>query len=507
MRPINSPTLRRQAAATTLAVAALGLAALPSASAAPASSCSSGTCTVSFAVTGAPETWTVPAGVTTLNVTLAGASGGVGAILGHLGGTGGEATATVTVTPGEVLGVVVGDIGTNGRALDSDESVFSPGGYGGGGTGTPGEVTSGAGGGGGTFLARLDGAQTTFLLVAGGGGGGNGCAAGGAGGAAAAGGDGGSILDGLDAGHGATLTAGGGGGGNFASGRAGTGPASDLGHVGDGGEGFTYPDDPNVGGGSGGGGGMYGGGGGGDGTTPDGLSCFGSGGGGSGFVGDGVTVTSRSNNTGPGSLTLSYSVAASTTTTLASSTNPAVVGAAVTYKASVSPAPEGGTVTFFDGSSTIGGCAAVPVVAGTATCSTTYNAVGSHQVTAAYSGDAVDKPSASAVLHQDVAYGQQVITLSASGSRGGIVAVVMRLTDASGHNVSAKTVAVHAVAIDGGPLGSVVTQGGSNFPYVAAVKSYSFLAVQKSGLAKGQHVLTFTAGADPTTHGVRFTTR
>src|SRR6185312_12374520 len=69
--------------------------------------------------------------------------------------------------------------------------------------------------------------------------------------------------------------------------------------------------------------------------------------------------------------------------------NPSTAGQQVTYTATVSPAPDGGTVQFSDNGTTITGCGAQPVntTTGVATCSLTYNQVGSHPIVAGYSGD------------------------------------------------------------------------------------------------------------------------
>jgi hypothetical protein len=79
-----------------------------------------------------------------------------------------------------------------------------------------------------------------------------------------------------------------------------------------------------------------------------------------------------------------------TSTTLGSSAAPSVVGATVTYTATVSPVPDGGTVSFYDGASQI--CSQVAVVtsgtgSGTATCAVPYPSTGSHTITASYGGD------------------------------------------------------------------------------------------------------------------------
>ncbi len=95
---------------------------------------------------------------------------------------------------------------------------------------------------------------------------------------------------------------------------------------------------------------------------------------------------------------------ASTATALASSANPASVGGQVTYTATVNPVPDGGTVAFADGGTTIAGCgtAAVNTSSGTATCQATYTATGSHPITASYSGDSNYLASNSTTLIQTV---------------------------------------------------------------------------------------------------------
>jgi len=96
-----------------------------------------------------------------------------------------------------------------------------------------------------------------------------------------------------------------------------------------------------------------------------------------------------------------------TTTTLASSLNPANPGALITFTATVTGASPTGTVGFTDDGVPVPGCAAVVVTAGsfgsgipTAKCSTSGLAAGTHQIVASYSGDAANAPSASAPLAQ-----------------------------------------------------------------------------------------------------------
>ena len=62
-----------------------------------------------FDYTGADQSWTVPAGVTNATFYLLGAGGGGGRAFG--GGGGGYATGSYSVTPGNVLTIVVGQGG------------------------------------------------------------------------------------------------------------------------------------------------------------------------------------------------------------------------------------------------------------------------------------------------------------------------------------------------------------------------------------------------------------
>ncbi len=94
------------------------------------------------------------------------------------------------------------------------------------------------------------------------------------------------------------------------------------------------------------------------------------------------------------------------TTTLASSLNPAILGNTVTFTATVTGSNPTGTVNFTDGSTSIAGCSAVTLASGSfggvrkATCSTGSLAVGVHSIVANYSGDANNLASASLPLSQ-----------------------------------------------------------------------------------------------------------
>jgi hypothetical protein len=186
--------------------------------------------------------WTVPKGVKLVTLDLFGAAGGGSAVAA--GGLGGEATATLNVSPGQVFEIVVGGKGDSTSCF----GCASAGGFNGGGIGF------GGGGGGATDVRSGTCAATSTcdlidrFVVAGGGGGADFDSpdAGGTGGGSV-GGDG----DGPFPGHGGTQTSGGaganagsfGGGGNTVSATGGGGGAGWFG----GGAGL-------IGGGGGGGG-------------------------------------------------------------------------------------------------------------------------------------------------------------------------------------------------------------------------------------------------------------
>ena len=222
---------------------------------------------VAYAYTGAAQTFTVPTGVTQLQVETWGAQGGdVGTTLG---GRGGYAKATVAVTPGETAYAYVGQQGALNAATLNTVGVPT---FNGGGAGAIRAALTTTGSGGGATDVRLGGSGLANRIVVAGGGGG--CddynsSAGGAGG-------------------GSTGSSGVATGGTQSAG--GTGAAGGSGALGLGGsatQALFVALDTRL---SGGGGGYYGGG----------LGSNGGGGGGSGYTG-GVspyTTTSTSMTSG-----------------------------------------------------------------------------------------------------------------------------------------------------------------------------------------------------------------
>ncbi len=97
-------------------------------------------------------------------------------------------------------------------------------------------------------------------------------------------------------------------------------------------------------------------------------------------------------------------VTAATTTTLAPSANPVTTETPVTYTATVSPAPSGGTVASYDNGQPIPTCTDQSISSGTATCTVSYGstALGAHPITAVYSGDSTDGGSTSLTMTETV---------------------------------------------------------------------------------------------------------
>jgi len=124
------------------------------------------------------------------------------------------------------------------------------------------------------------------------------------------------------------------------------------------------------------------------------------------YVGDDANKNSESNT-----VRQVVVAAATTTTTVTSSINPAALGQAVTFTATVTNGINPtGTVQFKDGADLLG--APVTLSGGVASLSTPGLTVGTHAITAVYSGDAANLGSTSAIVSQ------LVLPANASGALG-----------------------------------------------------------------------------------------
>ena len=175
-----------------------------------------------------------------------------------------------------------------------------------------------------------------------------------------------------------------------------------------------------------------------------------------------------------------------TTVTLASSAIPQLSGNAVTFTATVTASPQGapvpaGTVTFNDGSAPL----APPVAlngAGVATFTTASLALGSHSITAVYSGTSNVAPNTSLALAEKV---QESTTISLASSANPIF---------SG-NPTTLTATV-APGASGTPTGAVTFKDGSAVLGSATLNSAGVATYTLSTLTVGSHSLTAAYSGD-----------
>jgi hypothetical protein len=267
-----------------------------------------------FAYTGAAVSFTVPNGVQQIDVDASGAQGGTGYSYQSnytfgTGGLGARVQATLAVTPGEVLHVVVGGDGLGGgQGGDGGAGGFNGGAVAGSTTYGANDIQGGGGGGGGASDIRVGGSTLADRVLAAGGGGGGG-----------GGYDGTTPDDGGDAGQtgsagangvaalgggGATASAGG-TGGTASPGSETPGLSGTLGTGGAGGNCLTGSCSSfSIAAGGGGGGGWYGGGGG---AGAQSVAAGAGGGGSSSVISSATNVTYTSGaQVGNGSITISW---------------------------------------------------------------------------------------------------------------------------------------------------------------------------------------------------------
>lgn len=118
-----------------------------------------------------------------------------------------------------------------------------------------------------------------------------------------------------------------------------------------------------------------------------------------------------------------------TSTAVTSSVNPSTLGQSVTFTATVTGAggTPTGTVNFKDGGTSISGCASQALSSGVATCVTSALSLGTHPITADYSGD-----SNFATSTGTLSGGQGVRTTSVTGNNpGGSGQTTVTLSNAS----------------------------------------------------------------------------
>jgi hypothetical protein len=171
---------------------------------------------------------------------------------------------------------------------------------------------------------------------------------------------------------------------------------------------------------------------------------------------------------------------ATTTTAIKSSVNPSAYGQAVTFTATVasSGGTPTGTVTFKDGTTTLGSGA---LASGVASFTTSALSVGSHSITAAYDGATDFAPSTSPALRQTVntATTATAIKSSVNPSAYGQAVTFTATVTSSG----------------GAPTGTVTFKDGTTTLGSGALAS-GVASFTTSALSAGAHTITAAYGGD-----------
>ncbi|MDD5453373.1 MAG: Ig-like domain repeat protein [Candidatus Bipolaricaulis sp.] len=189
-----------------------------------------------------------------------------------------------------------------------------------------------------------------------------------------------------------------------------------------------------------------------------------------------------------------------TTTSLESDVNPSVYGQSVTFTATVSPTPDGGTVTFKDGGTDISGPVAVSTTSGKAQFSTSSLSVGTHSITAEYSGTANYNPSTSSPLTQTV--NKRLTTTTVFGSDtplvvGDTVTCTVRVVDTSLGEMSMPT---GNVTVSVSPTGQGTPTSWSHTLVAADAGEFRFTYTPNSA-ATPTHTFNATYAGDSTHNG------
>jgi YVTN family beta-propeller protein len=184
-------------------------------------------------------------------------------------------------------------------------------------------------------------------------------------------------------------------------------------------------------------------------------------------------------------------VATASTTTLSASATSIAAGASVTLTATVAPASgtptPTGTVTFKDGSTTLGTGALNS--SGVAAYSTSALGIGTHSVTASYGGDGRNLASVSSVVSVSVVTSSTTTTLTASSAS----AVVG----------SSDTFTATVAGSSGGatPTGTVTFNDGTTALGTATLNSSGVSTFSTSSLAAGTHSITASYAGDANNAG------
>lgn len=196
--------------------------------------------------------------------------------------------------------------------------------------------------------------------------------------------------------------------------------------------------------------------------------------------------TSSGNSSAACASSQSGSGASNTTgVALASSANPQVLGSSVTFTASVASlgnesGTPSGTVTFFDGTTKLGSASLGSNL--TAAFTTSSLALGSHSITAAYSGDSIFAGSASGILVESIVAPAIVATTTTLSSSANPQAV--------GKSVTFTATVSPSTGGSGSPTGAVDFYDGTTDLGSATLGANLSTSFSTSSLTQGSHSIT-----------------
>ncbi len=179
---------------------------------------------------------------------------------------------------------------------------------------------------------------------------------------------------------------------------------------------------------------------------------------------------------------------AATTTTIVSSANPAMVGSSVTFMASVTGTALTGSVSFTDNGAAIATCTGIALAvsgsAGTAACTTSGLAAGSHTIVASYSGDAANAVSSNSVVE-------------AINGGGGAGATTTALASSANPAQVGSSVTFTATVTGSSPTGTVgFTDAGVSIGCAAVALAGNAATCSTSALALGTHTIVASYSGD-----------
>lgn len=197
------------------------------------------------------------------------------------------------------------------------------------------------------------------------------------------------------------------------------------------------------------------------------------------------SISFTTTGTGTQTVTVAPSTGTQTTTTaVSSSVQPSVSGQSITFTATVTPSGSGtptGTVTFKDGTTTLG---TATLSGGTGTFNTSALVVGSHSITAVYSGDSTFTSSASPALGQ---------TINKDGSSAAVSSSIGSAV--FGQSVTFTATIGAAAPGSGTPTGTVTFKDGTTTLGTATLAGGA-ATFTTSALAVGSHSITAVYGGD-----------